>query len=203
MKGKFITFEGSEGSGKSTQAKMLCAYLRRKRVPVVFLREPGSTPLGEKIRKILLDPAGKKMTVTCEMLLYMAARAQLVKQVIAPALKKGKFIVCDRFLDATLAYQGFGAGLDTGLIREIGRLATGGIKPHLTLLMDIAPEKGLRRVGKIKDRIELKSIAFHRRVRRGYLTLACREPKRIKIVAVQKLHRNTQEIIRGHVDKLL
>jgi dTMP kinase len=203
MKGKFITFEGSEGSGKSTQAKLLCDYLRRKKIPVVLLREPGSTPIGEKIRKILLDPANKKMGVVCEMLLYMAARSQLVEQIIKPELKKGKFVVCDRFLDATLAYQGFGGGLDVKLIKQIGSLATSGIKPDLTFLMDIPPEEGLRRVGKAKDRMELKKLSFHHKVRRGYFALVKAEPRRIKVIPVQKLLRRTQEIIRGYVDKLL
>ncbi|MFZ5800623.1 MAG: dTMP kinase [Candidatus Omnitrophota bacterium] len=203
MTGKFITFEGSEGSGKSTQARLLCNYLRKKSRAVVFLREPGSTEIGEKIRKILLDPANKRMTLVAEMLLYLASRAQLVEEVIKPALSKGQFVICDRFLDATLAYQGYGGGLDLGLIRSIGALATQGIKPDLTLLMDIPPEEGLRRVGKNKDRIEQRKIAFHRRVRRGYFALVRKEPRRMKIIPVQKFRNHTQEIIRRYVDKLL
>lgn len=203
MTGKFITFEGSEGSGKSTQARLLCGYLRQKGLAVILLREPGSTPIGEKIRKVLLDPVNKKMTLVTEMFLYMVARAQLVEEVIKPALKKGKFVVCDRFLDATLAYQGYGAGLDLGLIRRIGALATQGIKPDLTFLMDILPEEGLRRVGRNKDRIEQRKISFHRRVRRGYFALARKEPKRIKIIPVQKLRNHTQELIRSYVGELL
>lgn len=203
MRGKFITFEGSEGSGKSTQARLLCGYLRRKRRAVVFLREPGSTKISEKIRKILLDPANKKMTLVTEMLLYMAARSQLVEEIIKPALKQGKFVVCDRFLDATIAYQGYGAGLDLGLIRCIGALVTQGLKPDLTFLMDILPEEGLRRVGKNKDRIEQRKIAFHRRVRRGYFALAKKEPRRIKIIPVQRMRSHTQELIRSYVEELI
>ena len=202
MKGKFITFEGSEGSGKSTQAKLLCDYLRRQKISVVALREPGSTAISEKIRKILLDPANKDMAVICEMLLYMAARAQLVEQIIAPELNKGKFVICDRFLDATIAYQGYGGKLDIGLIREIGKITTQGIKPDLTFLLDIDPQEGLRRAGKVKDRIELKKLYFHQQVRRGYFKLVKKEPGRIKVIPVQPYRRKTQEIIRKHIDKL-
>lgn len=203
MKGKFITFEGSEGSGKSTQAKLLCDYLRRKKIPVISLREPGSTPISEKIRHILLDPKNKSMSVTCEMLLYMAARAQLVEQVIKPALKKGKFVVCDRFLDATLAYQGIGGKIDLEIIRAIGKIATGGIKPDLTFLLDIDPKEGLRRAGRVKDRMELKKLSFHQRVRRGYFKLVKKEPSRIKVIPVQHYRHKTQEIIRGYIDRLI
>jgi dTMP kinase len=203
MKGKFITFEGSEGSGKSTQAKLLVDYLRRKRISVVALREPGSTPVGEKIRRILLDPANKEMSVICEMLLYMAARAQLVEQVIKPALKKGRFVICDRFLDATIAYQGHGGKIDLKTIQSVGKIATQGIKPDLTFLLDIDPAEGLRRAGKVKDRIELRKLAYHHKVRRGYFALAKKEPRRIKVIPVQHYRHKTQEIIRKYIDRLI
>jgi len=202
-KGRFITFEGSEGSGKSTQAKLLCDYLRKKKIPVIALREPGNTLIGEKIRRVLLDTKNKAMTVTCEMLLYMAARAQLVEEIIKPALKKGKFVVCDRFLDSTLAYQGFGGKLDVKIIKQVGKIATLGIKPDLTLLLDIEPREGLKRAGRVKDRIELRKLSYHKKVRRGYFKLSKLEPRRLKIVPVQKLRRKTQAIIRYYVDKLL
>lgn len=203
MKGKFITFEGSEGSGKSTQAKLLCDYLRKKKISVIALREPGSTAISEKIRKILLDPANKAMSVTCEMLLYMAARAQLVEEIIKPALNKGKFVICDRFLDATIAYQGFGGKIDIKIIQELGRIATKDIQPDLTFLLDINPKEGLKRAGKIKDRIELRKLSFHQKVRRGYFKLAKKEPGRIKVIPVQRYRSKTQEIIRKYIDKLI
>ena len=133
MKGKFITFEGSEGSGKSTQIELVCRYLKRKRRKVLFLREPGATKIGEQIRRILLDVGSAGMSDECETLLYMAARAQLVREKIVPALRKGKVVLCDRFLDSTLAYQGYGNGVDIGWIKKLGRFATGGVTPDLTL----------------------------------------------------------------------
>jgi len=196
MKGKFITFEGSEGCGKSTQSRMLYAYLKGRGYSVIYAREPGGTKVCEKIRKILLDPGNKNMNPGCEMLLYMAARAQIVNEVIRPALAKGKIVISDRFLDSTVAYQGYGLGVDIQTIKAIGNFATGGIKPDLTLFLDLPAEKGLKRCGNIKDRIEQRSLAYHRRVRNGYLKLAAREPKRIKVVKVQKLMSVTQRKIR-------
>jgi len=134
MKGKFITFEGSEGSGKSTQAKLLLVYLHSRGIPAILIREPGSTKISEKIRKILLDPENKEMFDEAEMLLYMASRAQLVRELIIPQLKKGKFVICDRFLDATICYQGYGGGLNIGLIKLVGKFATKCLKPDLTFL---------------------------------------------------------------------
>ncbi|MDP2939586.1 MAG: dTMP kinase [Candidatus Omnitrophota bacterium] len=203
MRGKFITFEGSEGSGKSTQAKMLLKYLLNQGVPAILIREPGSTKISEKIRKILLDPKNKSMCDEAEMLLYMASRAQLVREIIIPALKKGKFVISDRFLDATLCYQGYGGGLDIDLIKRLGRFVTAGIKPHLTFLLDIDAKKGLERAGKYKDRIEQKNLVYHKRVRRGYLHLSRLEPKRIKLVPVSENKMKTQEIIRKFTKELL
>ncbi len=203
MKGKFITFEGSEGSGKSTQAKMLLKYLKRRKIPAILIREPGSTKISEKIREILLDTKNKSMCDEAEMLLYMAARAQLVKEVIIPALKKGKVVICDRFLDATICYQGYGAGLDIEFIKKVGRFSTGGIKPDLTFLLDIDTKEGLRRAGKYKDRIEQKNLPYHKRVRKGYLHLQRLEPKRIKLILVAENKTKTQATIRKFIDKLL
>jgi len=199
-KGVLITFEGSEGSGKSTQARMLCSYLRQNGFKVVNLREPGSTAIGEKIRRILLDPKNKKMDTASEMLLYQAARAQVVREKILPALKQKKIIVLDRFLDATICYQGYGAGLDIKLIKQIGKLATCGMQPDLTMLLDISAKEGLRR-SKTRDRIERKSLAFHRRVRRGYLKLARANARRIKVVPVAKEISKTQSAIRKIVKR--
>ena len=195
MRGKFITFEGSEGCGKSTQSRLLSQYLKRNGLDVVYLREPGGTRISEKIRKILLSPRNH-IAPTCEMLLYMASRAQTVEEVIEPALDKGKIVICDRFLDSTLAYQGFGLGMDIKLIRRIGSLATHGIKPDLTIFLDLAVEHGLRHRRENLDRIERRSLNYHFRVRKGYLKLAALEPKRIKIVKVHDNKKLTQEKIR-------
>ena len=203
MKGKFITFEGSEGSGKSTQAKLLLKYLRSHGKSAILIREPGSTKISEKIRKILLDPKNKEMCDEAEMLLYMASRAQLVRELIIPQLKNGKFVICDRFLDATICYQGYGGGLNIGLIKLVGKFATKGLKPDLTFLMDIDVREGLRRAGRYKDRIEQKTLAYHKRVRKGYLHLSKLEPKRIKIITVEKNRMKTQRAIRNFVDKLI
>jgi len=196
MRGKFVTFEGSEGSGKSTQSRLLAAYLKRKGCRVVYLREPGGTPISERIRKILLNSKNHSMLAACEMLLYMAARAQVVGQVIKPALAKGKFVICDRFLDSTLVYQGYGLGLDIRLIKDIGKFATDGIKPDLTIFLDLAVKKGLLKCGKVKDRIEKRPLDYHLRVRQGYLKLAAREPGRIKVVKVETDKNSTQNKIR-------
>ena len=132
MKGKFITFEGSEGCGKSTQSRMLYEYLKAKGKRVIYLREPGATKISEKIRDILLDARNQAIVPEAEMLLYMAARAQIVGEIIKPALKKGMIVICDRFLDSTLAYQGYGLGMDIDLIGRIGKFTTGGISPDFS-----------------------------------------------------------------------
>ncbi len=203
MKGKFITFEGSEGSGKSTQSKLLCRYLKRKGFGVVYLREPGGTKVSEKLRKILLDHKNDSITPVSEMLLYMAARAQVVSQIIAPALKKGKVIICDRFLDSTIAYQGYGLGMDIKFIKCVGEFATFGIKPGLTIFLNLPIRKGLRHRQYTKDRIEKRPLSYHSRVLGGYFKLARLEPKRIKIVKVRKDKNKTQSEIRQVVDKFL
>ncbi len=199
MKGKFITFEGSEGCGKSTQSELLYRYLKSKKFSVIYLREPGGVKLSEQIRKILLDPQNK-ISPKAETLLYMAARAEVVREIIQPALKAGKIVVCDRFLDSTLAYQGYGLGIDIKMIKLIGNFATGGIKPDLTIFLDLAVEKGLAHRNRSKDRIEQRSLNYHALVRRGYLKLADLEPGRIKIVKVENDLNSTQENIREIVN---
>lgn len=196
MRGKFITFEGSEGCGKSTQSKLLYNYLKRMKRRVIYLREPGATAISEKIRQVLLNPRNDSISPECEMLLYMAARSQIVKEVIAPALKEGKIVICDRFLDSTLAYQGYGLGISINLIKKIGEFATSGIKPDLTIFLDLAVKKGLRYRHARKDRIEQRSLSYHGRVRNGYLKLAQKEPGRIKVVKVDKKKQVTQDKIR-------
>lgn len=203
LSGIFITFEGPEGAGKSTHTKLLCEYLKEKAVDFVYVREPGSTRIGEQIRAVLLDPANKEMSDIAEMCLYMAARAQLVEEVILPALKKGKIVISDRFLDATIAYQGYAGGLDINLIKKVGEVATLGIKPHLTILLDNDVDKGLNQHGKIKDRIENKPLSYHKKVHFGYMQLAKSEPRRIKIVAQDSEINKTQDKIRVLVDRLI
>ncbi|MFH1247828.1 MAG: dTMP kinase [Candidatus Omnitrophota bacterium] len=201
MRGKFITFEGSEGCGKSTQSRLLCAYLKRKGYDVVLLREPGGTKVSEKIRRILLDFRNDSMSAESEMLLYMAARAQVVSEIIKPALSKAKIVISDRFLDSTIAYQGFGLGMDIKLIKYLGNFVTQGIKPNLTIFLDLPVRKGLfMRSGK-EDRIERRCFSYHQKVRQGYLSLAKSEPKIIRVVKVEKDKLTTQKNIRELVNK--
>jgi dTMP kinase len=195
MKSQFITFEGSEGCGKSTQSGMLYRYLKSKGLRVVYLREPGGVNLSEKIREILLDPKSK-ISPEAETLLYMAARAQVVRDIIQPALKAGKIVICDRFLDSTVAYQGFGLGIDVKLIKFIGNFATQGINPDLTIFLDLPVKSGLMHRHHCKDRIEQRSVSYHEKVRKGYLALAKKESGRIKIVNVREDKIKTQEKVR-------
>ena len=180
-RGKFITIEGPEGSGKSTHSRLLCLYLKRNGYKVLHTREPGGTGVGEAIRSILLDKKNKGMSDACELFLFLAARAQVVEEVIKPALAKGYTVICDRFHDATVAYQGYGAGLGLKFIGSAGKLATGSLKPDLTILLDVETELGLKRAG-TKDRMEIKSVRFHKKVREGYLKIAKKEPGRIKVI---------------------
>ncbi|MFA6216919.1 MAG: dTMP kinase [Candidatus Omnitrophota bacterium] len=203
MKSKFITFEGSEGCGKSTQSKLLAGFLKRKGYDVVYIREPGGTKISEKIRQILLDAKNDAMASSSEMLLYMAARAQIIAEVIKPALLQGKIVIGDRFLDSTLAYQGFGLGMDIDFIKTVGNFVTAGIKPDLTIFLDLPVHKGLKHRELTKDRIEQRSFNYHLRVRNGYLKLASQEPQRIKIVKLEKEISLTQEKIRALVSALI
>lgn len=181
----FITLEGIEGSGKSTQIRHLYEHLVGKGLPVLLTREPGGCPIADAIRAILLDPSNQAMTARTELLLYAAARAQHVEQVIRPALAAGTTVLCDRFIDATSAYQGGGRGLDADLIAQLNSVATDGLRPDLTLLLDFAAEQGLERArhrnqhGNLLDegRFELEALDFHRCVRQGYLELAAREER--------------------------
>lgn len=203
MKGRFITFEGAEGSGKSTQAKKVLDYLRKKNLDVMLLREPGGVAISESIRKILLDVKNSAMTNECETLLYMAARAQIVEEVIIPEIKKGTIILCDRFLDSTLVYQGYGNGVELNFIRHVGSVVTQDVVPHLTFLFDLPAEKGLSRTGVHKDRIELRSLAYHKRVRQGYLTLAKEEPNRIRVIDANRSKSEINEDVRKYINELL
>ena len=203
MKGYFITFEGPEKSGKSTQAKLLKRYLAKKGLSCLFIREPGSTILSEKIRKVLLDKRNIRLSHFAEMLLYMAARSQLIKEIIEPALKKNKVVICDRFLDSTIAYQGYGLGVDIDIIKKIGGFATKGIKPDITILLDLDDKASLFKANHKKDRIELRSVSYHRKVKMGYASLAKAHPARIKVVKVRDDVSSTQKEIRRIVDRCL
>jgi dTMP kinase len=203
MSGKFITFEGSEGSGKSTQAALVLEYLKSKKMPVMLLREPGGVKISENIRKLLLDVNNTGMGDECETLLYMAARAQMVKEVLEPQLKSGKVVLCDRFLDSTIAYQGYGNGIDIKIIEQLGLFATKGFVPDLTILFDIQPEKGLDRAGLKKDRIESRSLEYHKRVRNGYLDLSKQCPARIKVIKVDGSIEEIFKRVKPYIDALL
>lgn len=202
MKGVFITFEGFEGSGKSTQINLLAGYLKENGYPVLLLREPGSTRISEKIREILLNKKNYFIREKTELLLYLAARAQLVEEKIIPALKQNKIVLCDRFQDATTAYQGYGLGLDIKLIKNFGEFVTSAVNPNLTILLDIKVEEGLRRAGGASDRIQERPLAYHRRVRNGYLKLASANPKRIKLIQAKDI-KKTQKDIRNLVNEFL
>ena len=178
LRGKFIVFDGTEGCGKSTQVRLL-----RQRVvddpaaglppdDVLLVRDPGTTPIGEKVRAILLDPANAEMAMRCEMLLYMAARAQMMAQTIGPALEAGKLVICDRFVSSTLAYQLGGDGLNAADIRGVAEIAIRGRWPDLTILLEMPAERSMARVRRDKDRIEQRPIAYHEQVRRNYLAQA-------------------------------
>ncbi len=210
MKGKFITLEGIEGSGKSTQIALLAKYLQSLGMPLVLTREPGGTPIGDEIRKILLDPANTTLDPKAELLLYAASRAQHLKEIIMPHLEKG-VVLCDRFADATLAYQGYGRGLDIDLIRRLDTIVCAGLRPDLTILLDIDAATGVERArGRNNSRgldrearFENEAIAFHERVRQGYLTLARAEPDRIRIVEASRPMDAIQAEIRKIVAKEL
>ncbi|MCL6450965.1 MAG: dTMP kinase [Acetobacteraceae bacterium] len=203
----FITLEGIDGSGKSTQFVMLVKSLEAQGVPVVGSREPGGTPAGELLRGLLLDPA-TSLSAPAEALLYAAARAENVARVILPALLAGRVVVCDRFVDSSLAYQGRGLGLDLEWVRQVNRGAVQGLRPGLTLLFDIDPAQDLRRSDAgpafTPDRIEARGEEFRRRVRRGYLELAAAEPERIKVVRVEgdagQVHARVLGLVQGFLD---
>lgn len=200
MKGLFITFEGPEGAGKSTQARLLAEWLRGQGREVVLTREPGGTQLGQEIRHLLLHQG--QMCAEAEYLLYSADRAEHMQTLIRPALQQGQVVLCDRWLDSSLAYQGYGRGLDLGWLRAVAQGATQGIGPHKTFLFDLPPEVGLKRF-EGRDRLEREPLEFHRRVRQGYLELAQAEPERFVILDATQPLEALQAQLRGYLESLL
>lgn len=204
-KGIFISFEGIEGTGKTTQARLLSERLVEKGYEVMLTQEPGGTVIGSKIREILLHIDHGSMSYMTELLLYNAARAQHLSEKILPALDEGKIVITDRFTDSTVAYQGYGRGIDIQLITSINNIATEGIKPNLTILFDLDVETGLKRnkgINKV-DRLELEDVEFHKKVKRGYFQIADKEPERIKIVdaslPLKIVEQKVWEIVRWHL----
>ena len=177
----FITFEGPEGSGKSSQARLLVRALKRRGCRVTFLRDPGSTALGRALRQALLHTA-TPLSPLAEALLFIGGRVALVEERIRPALARGRVVVCDRYHDSTLAYQGYGGGLDPKWLDRLGRRAIGNLLPSKTVLLDVPIEQGFARLRRAHDRMERKALPFHRRVRAGYLALARREPRRFSVI---------------------
>jgi dTMP kinase len=208
----FITFEGGEGAGKTVQARAAAEYLRSFGREVTETREPGATPAGARIRAILLDPGATDLDFRAELLLYMADRAQHIHAVIRPALDAGRIVLCDRYLDATLAYQGYARGLDIDLIRDLHRRVLDDLSPDRTILLDLPPETGLARAwGAVADgvrdrsetRFEAEAVAFHRRVREGYLDLARRSPDRFRVIDARPDETRVRQAVRRALDEIL
>lgn len=202
----FITLEGPEGSGKTEQLELLANELEQAGIPVVKTREPGGTPIGDQIRFTILDVNNTAMVDRTEALLLQASRAQLVEEVIKPHLAAGELVICDRYADSTLAYQGYGHQNDLAVLREIIKYATGGLQPDLTVLMDINPVVGLKRrteAGEL-NRLDALDIQFHRRVRAGYLELAGRDPERWKVINAERtreeIHRDLLDLVLGYLE---
>lgn len=196
----FITFEGGEGSGKTTQIRLLAEFLEGKEMPCLLTREPGGTEIGAEMRKILLDGKNRHLSPLAELMLYAADRAQHIDETIRPSLQAGKNVLCDRFSDATVAYQGFGRALDLQLIAELNELATSGLKPDRTFLLDLPVEIGLARARdrlerqkSPEGRFEAEALSFHEKVRQGYLRLAHEEPERFRVIDatldIEAIHR--------------
>ena len=210
MRGKFITFEGPEGGGKSTQVKTLAEWLRKQGKKVVVTREPGGTRMSELIRALVRDEMEDPPVTRCEVLLFLAARAQVVSQVIRPALAHGEWVVCDRFADSTFAYQGYGRGIDVQLLKNFNDFVTEGLVPDLTILLDVPPEVSRTRLAARQastsdtgDRIEAAGEMFHRRLREGFLDLAKAEPKRFTVIDASKSIDKVAAAVQKTVQRIL
>ncbi len=201
MKGLFISLEGIEGTGKSTQSRLLADYLQQHGKIVVRTAEPGGTPISLKIRELLLSLDSREMDPVTELLLYNAARVQHITEVIGPALSRGEIVISDRFSDSTLAYQGYGRGIDHKMIAALDAIATRSMRPDLTLLLDIDVGTGLQRNRALnkRDRLELEDVAFHEKARKGFLEIAAREPDRIRVIScdgsVASVHEKIKDIV--------
>lgn len=201
-KGLFITFEGCDGCGKTTQLELLAKFLEEKGYDVIVTREPGAKGLGTKLREILLNYDGE-VSSNCESFLFLADRAQHIDTIVKPAIENGKIVLCDRHIDSTVAYQGYGRGINLEQINYLNNLATSGLKPDLTLLFDVDTETSMQRVGKNKDRMENAGIEFQEKVRHGYLTLAKKEAKRIRIFDSKKTIEQLHQEVLGTIAPLI
>ena len=200
----FITFEGAEGCGKSTQARALWQRLARRGISAVLTHEPGGTALGNRLRYVLKRRLQDKISPMAELFLFAACRVQIINEVIRPGLEQGKVVICDRFADSTIVYQGYGRGLNLETIEDINDLATEGIKPHLTVLLDVPARQGLSRKGsRSNDRFEAENITFHQKVRNGYRRLAAEEPERWLIIDGTLPRAEIGKIIWDRVDRLI
>jgi dTMP kinase len=210
-KGLLISIEGPDGAGKTTQAQLLQEKLRSKGLRTLLTREPGGTPIGEEVRRIILAPALSEMTVLCEVFLYCAARVQLIHEVMRPALEDGVLVISDRFIDSNSVYQGFAGGEDPEMIGKINAWVTGGLLPDITFLLDLQAEKGLQRVQEKHemkdssgpDRMEQKNLDFHKRVRDGYLQIAAREPRRFSLIDAGQSRDEVSQAIWAQMEDLL
>ncbi len=199
----FITFEGGEGCGKSTQSRLLLKKLERQNIPAVLTHEPGGTVLGNEVRRTLKRKRDSSISPQAELFLLAASRAQLVAELIRPALEEGKVVLCDRFTHSTMVYQGYGRGLDFTAIRMVNNMATRYLNPDLIILLDISPEQGLARKQSLKDRFELEDLSFHQRVREGYLKMAAAEPDRWLVIDASLPKEKIAETIWDRVSQLL
>jgi dTMP kinase len=210
LTGKFITFEGIDGSGKSTQLRMLASHLRTKGIDIVASQEPGGTPLGKRLRAAFLETEETVAPIS-ELLLFAADRAQHVELLIKPALEEGRVVISDRYADATFAYQGAGRGFDEETVDQVIALATGGLKPDLTLFFDITVETALRRMnehtgeGRVQNRMDLETVEFYERVRHAYLGIAEREPERFRVIdangAIEEIYNVVVEMVEGKLSE--
>lgn len=213
MTGFFISFEGIEGSGKSTQVSLLAQALCNQGHEVVVTREPGGTPLGQTLRRLLLEPSASPLAPGAEVLMMLADRAQHVQEVIVPALGAGKIVISDRFVDSTTAYQGYGRGIDLDLLARLNAFACGGCLPTLTVLLDLQVAEGLRRAGQRRsgagaaDHFEAESVAFHERVRTGFLEVARTNPERVRVLdaarPVDVIHQDILAVVQARLSVLL
>ncbi|MGG1572739.1 dTMP kinase [Fictibacillus sp. NRS-1165] len=208
MNGLFITIEGPDGSGKSTQIKKLAGYLEKSHIPYILTREPGGTAISDKIRSLILDPSHPEMTDETEVLLYAASRAQHVKEKIVPALQEGKLVLCDRFVDASIAYQAYGLGIPVEEVKAINHFATGGLQPDRSYLIDISPEAGRERMvsrysGEGLDRIEQKQLEYHERVRTGFRKIYSENKERFLLVDGNQTIDQVFDVIKKDIHLLL